>query len=156
PSLPIEGAARIDLGPLDEAATTDLVASMLGARDAALGRAVHRAAHGRPRVAVELVRAAALRARPGEQPTPDDVRAVDTGDLADLVAATLARLSAAARDAVFALSVVERPAGIDELAAVLGHEAAAVHAALREAEALGVVELDGTARFPARAHADAV
>jgi transcriptional regulator with GAF, ATPase, and Fis domain len=156
PTLAIEGAARIDLGPLDEAATTDLVASMLGARDPALGRAVHRAAHGRPRVAVELVRAAALRARPGERPTSDDVRAVDTGDLADLVAAALERLSAPARDAVFALAVVERPAGVDELAAVLEQPAAAVHAALREAEALGVVELDGTARFPARAHADAV
>jgi transcriptional regulator with GAF, ATPase, and Fis domain len=146
-SMKLPGAARIELDPLDAAATAELVASMVGAPSEELSKAVHRASGGRPRVAVALVRAAA---------TADEVRALDAEDLGALAAAALERLPPEARNAAFALAILSRPAGVEELAALLDVEPRAAHDALRAAETAGLIELEAQARFVSRAHAEAV
>jgi transcriptional regulator with GAF, ATPase, and Fis domain/Tfp pilus assembly protein PilF len=146
-SMKLPGAARLELDALDATATAELVASMVGAPSEELAKAVHRASGGRPRVAVALVRAAA---------TADEVRALDAEDLGALATAALERLSPEARNAAFALAILGRPAGVEELAALLDVEPRAAHDALRAAETAGLVELEAQARFVSRAHAEAV
>jgi transcriptional regulator with GAF, ATPase, and Fis domain/Tfp pilus assembly protein PilF len=149
-------AARIELDALDETATAELVCSMLGASAPELSRAIHKASSGWPRLAVELLRAAAMRARSGAPPTAADVRALDAADAGALASAALERLEAPARQAAFALTVLGRPATVDELAGLLDVTPSTAHEALRAAEAAGLVEVDAQVRFPSRAHADAV
>jgi transcriptional regulator with GAF, ATPase, and Fis domain len=158
---------RVTLAPLDEAATVALCASMLGHAEPKLARAVHRASGGEPRRAVEIVRAAAARARDGAPPTAADVAALDTSDVGALVGRAIAALDEQARAAAEALAVIGRPATVDEVAAVVdgGHDAndrsaradaAATFLALRAAATAGVVEQGAReVRFPSRAHADA-
>src|SRR5262249_11887329 len=127
--------------------------------DLALGRVVHRVSGGSPRAAVEVVRAAAARARSGQPPSADDVRALEAGDLGALAGAALERLSAPVRRVIDVLAVIERrdrPGPVDELAELAGVEPAEVLESLRSAEDAGLVELDAGARFPSRAHAQAV
>ncbi|HUS63006.1 MAG TPA: sigma 54-interacting transcriptional regulator [Kofleriaceae bacterium] len=151
---PAGAVVDVRLDALDRAAVAELVASMLGAPAPELGRAVHRASAGEPRLCVELVRGACARARPGEQPTAADLAALDGADLGALLDGAMKRLSVEARHAVEALAVLGRGATVGELAALCDAPPPAVLGALRSAAASGLVALDaGLAAFPSRAHA---
>jgi len=151
-----ERVERIALRPLDEAAVGALCASMLGQGDARFARAVHRASGGEPRRAVEIVRSAAARARPGALPGPTDVAGLDGADVGALVARALAALEPGARAAAEALAVIGRPASVAEIAALLDGAAPPAFSALRAAAAAGVVEWgEREVHFPSRAHASA-
>jgi transcriptional regulator with GAF, ATPase, and Fis domain len=149
PGFPLDGAARIALGPLAAADVDALVGSMLGAPAPALAAAVSRASGGEPRRCVELVRAACARSA---MPGPSDVAALDARDLQALLLPVVERLGPEGRAVVAALAVLGRAALPTELAVL----APGLFPGLAAARAAGLIEeADGRWRFPSAAHAAA-
>ena len=143
--LKAAGAAEIRLGPLDESAVAQVAHDMLGGEpDEALRRVLTRA-DGQPFLLTELLRGL----RDEHLVTVAD-GAAELATEASLprqfvgtVAAQLARLTAAARDAVEMASVLGRSFSLDELASLLGRPPLELRGEVREAIAAGLLVEDG-------------
>lgn len=137
-------ALKITLGPLDEAAVAAIARDLLGGMpDAGLRRVLARV-HGQPFLLTELLRGM----REEKLVKVEDGTACLSGTglpmrFRDSVDYHLARLSAAARDALQMASVLGRRFSADELAALTGATPAGILGSLREALAAGLVTEDG-------------
>ena len=139
--LEAAGASEIRLGPLDQTAVAQVARDMLGGEPDEALREVLSRAEGQPFLLTELLRG--LRT--------EDLVTVDGGTarlaaggrlprrLVGSVAAQLARLTGAARDAVEMASVLGHSFSLDDLAGLLGRPPLELRSEIREAMAAGLL-----------------
>jgi DNA-binding NarL/FixJ family response regulator len=143
--LEAAGASEIRLGPLDETAVAQVARDMLGGEPDEALREVLSRAEGQPFLLTELLRG--LRT--------ENLVTVDGGKarlaagarlprrLVGSVAAQLARLTGAAKDAVEMAAVLGRSFSLDDLAGLLGRPPLELRSEIREAMAAGLLTEEG-------------
>ncbi|HET7197445.1 MAG TPA: tetratricopeptide repeat protein, partial [Burkholderiales bacterium] len=148
---PVAPHATVNLGPLAESSTAELLRAVLGARDvpAPLVTLLHERTGGNPffleEICQELLEDGALRVANGavELAHPMDALRLP-GTVQAVIRARLDRLDSATRDTLLVASVVGREFGRDVLERTLD-DASRLNAAIRSLKAAGLVEQTGVA-----------
>ena len=148
---PVAPHATVNLAPLAEASTAELLRAVLGARDvpAPLVTLLHERTGGNPffleEICQELLEDGALRVTNGAVEVAHPIDALRLpGTVQAVIRARLDRLDATARETLLVASVVGREFGRDVLERTLD-DASRLNAAMRSLKAAGLVEQTGVA-----------